>query len=143
MLKYKIGLILGLAILAGLILIPHKPDAATAAKVKWHTYKAGTDLARRQNKNMVIYFHADWCTYCGQMERETFGDAAVIEMLNNRAIAIKVDVDVEKRIARQFGVRGLPATFLLLNNGEQIGPLPGFIPPRAYLAMLSRILSQT
>ena len=143
MLKYKIGLIVGLAILAGLILIPHKPDAATAAKVKWHTYKGGTDLARRQNKNMVIYFHADWCTYCGQMERETFGDAAVIEMLNNRAIAIKVDVDVEKRIARQFGVRGLPATFLLLNNGEQIGPLPGFIPPRAYLAMLSRILSQT
>ncbi len=143
MLKYKIGLILGLAILAGLILIPHKPDAVTAAKVKWHTYKAGTDLARRQNKNMVIYFHADWCTYCGQMERETFGDAAVIEMLNNRAIAIKVDVDVEKRIARQFGVRGLPATILLLNNGEQIGPLPGFIPPRAYLAMLSRILSQT
>ncbi|MDJ0810348.1 MAG: thioredoxin family protein [Desulfobacterales bacterium] len=143
MLKYKIGLILVLAILAGLILIPHKPDAAPAAKVKWHTYKAGTDLARRQNKNMVIYFHADWCTYCGQMERETFGDAAVIEMLNNRAIAIKVDVDIEKRVARQFGVRGLPATFLLLNNGEQIGPLPGFIPPRAYLAMLSRILSQT
>jgi thioredoxin-related protein len=90
---------------------------------------------------MVIYFRADWCTYCGQMEKETFGDAAVIEFLNNQAIAVKVDVDQEKRIARLFGVRGLPATFLLMNNGEQVGPMPGFIPPRPYLSMLSKILS--
>ena len=92
---------------------------------------------------MVIYFHADWCTYCGQMERETFGNAAVVDFLNKQTIAVKVDVDQERRIARQFGVRGLPATFLLLSNGEQIGPMPGFIPPQAYLSMLSKILSST
>ncbi len=141
MLKYKIGLILGLAVVTGYVLSPGRPVVSSTATVKWHTYKEGTNLARRQSKDMVIYFHADWCTYCGQMEKETFGDAAVIDFLNNKAIAIKVDVDQEQRIARQFGVRGLPATFLLRNNGEQIGPLPGFIPPRAYLAMLSRILS--
>ena len=141
MLKYGIGLTLGLALVAGYLLGPSKPIVSSAAAVNWHTYREGTDLARRQKKNMVIYFHADWCTYCGQMEKETFGDAAVIDFLNKQTIAIKVDVDQEKRIARQFGVRGLPATFLLLNNGEQIGPMPGFIPPRAYLSMLSKILS--
>ena len=139
MLKYGIGLTLGLALVAGYLLGPSKPIVSSAAAVNWHTYREGTDLARRQKKNMVIYFHADWCTYCGQMEKETFGDAAVIDFLNKQTIAIKVDQ--EKRIARQFGVRGLPATFLLLNNGEQIGPMPGFIPPRAYLSMLSKILS--
>jgi thioredoxin-related protein len=75
------------------------------------------------------------------MEKETFGNAAVIEFLNSQAIAIKVDVDQEKRIARLFGVRGLPATFLLMHNGEQVGPMPGFIPPRPYLSMISKILS--
>lgn len=143
MLKYKIGLILGLVVLAGYLFIPHTPVMSSAPEINWYTYKKGTDLARRQNRNMVIYFHADWCAYCGQMEKETFSDAAVIDFLNNKAIAVKVDVDHEKRIARQFGVRGLPATFLLLNNGQQIGPMPGFIPPRAYLAMLSKILSQS
>ncbi len=141
MLKYKIGLLAGLAILAGYFLFPNQSAVSDATEVKWFTYQEGTDLARRQKKNMVIYFHADWCTYCGQMERETFRNPAVIDFLNNRAIAIKVDVDQERRISRQFGVRGLPATFLLMNNGEQIGPMPGFIPPRAYLSMLSRILS--
>ena len=141
MLKYGIGLTLGLALVAGYFLGPSKAVVSSAAAVNWYTYREGTDLARRQKKNMVIYFHADWCTYCGQMEKETFGDAAVIDFLNKQTIAIKVDVDQEQRIARQFGVRGLPATFLLLNNGEQIGPMPGFIPPRAYLSMLSKILS--
>ncbi len=143
MLKYKIGLLAGLAILAGYFLVPNQSGVSAATEVKWHTYQEGTDLARRQKKNMVIYFHADWCTYCGQMERETFRNPAVIDFLNNRAIAIKVDVDQERRISRQFGVRGLPATFLLLQNGQQIGPMPGFIPPRAYLAMLSKIISQS
>ena len=126
MLKYGIGLALGLALVAGYLLYPIDPAVSSAA-VNWHTYKEGTDMARRQKKSMVIYFH----------------DAAVIDFLNKQTIAIKVDVDHERRIARQFGVRGLPATYLLLNNGEQIGPMPGFIPPRAYLSMLSKILASS
>ena len=141
MLKYGIGLTIGLALVAGYLFNPSQTVVSSAAAVNWHTYKEGSDLAQRQKKNMVIYFRADWCTYCGQMEKETFGNAAVIEFLNSQAIAIKVDVDQEKRIARLFGVRGLPATFLLMNNGEQVGPMPGFIPPRPYLSMLSKILS--
>ncbi len=141
MLKYKIGLILVAAIVAGYVLSASQPVESSAAEVNWHTYKDGMDQARRQKKDMVFYFHADWCSYCGQMEKETFGDPAVVDFLNSRIIAIKVDVDEEKRIARQFGVRGLPATFLLLSNGRQIGPMPGFIPPRSYLTMLTRILS--
>ncbi len=143
MVKYGIGLAIGLALLAGYLLSPSHSVVSSATAVNWHNYKDGIDLARRQKKNMVIYFHADWCTYCGQMEKETFGDAAVIDFLNRQTIAVKVDVDQEKRIARQFGVRGLPATFLLMNNGEQIGPMPGFIPPRAYLSMISKILSSS
>ena len=142
MLKYKISLILVLAIVAGYVLSPRQAVKSSIAEVNWHTYKEGTDQARRLKKNMILYFHADWCTYCGQMEKETFRDPAVIDFLNSRTIAIKVDVDEEKRIARQFGVRGLPATFLLLNNGHQVGPMPGFIPPQSYLSMLNRILSQ-
>ena len=141
LLRYGIGLTIGLALVVGYLLSPTQPVVSSAAVVNWHTYKEGSDLARRQKKNMVIYFRADWCTYCGQMEKETFGNAAVIEFLNSQAIAIKVDVDQEKRIARLFGVRGLPATFLLMHNGEQVGPMPGFIPPRPYLSMISKILS--
>jgi thiol:disulfide interchange protein len=143
MTKRIIGVMIGLLILAGIFGGQQATATSSASQINWHTYKEGTEQARRQKKNVVIYFYADWCTYCVQMEKETFSDPSVIDFLNNKAIAIRIDVDHEKRIARQFGVRGLPATFLLLSNGHQVGPLPGFIPPRSYLAMLSRIFSQS
>lgn len=141
--RFKIGLVVGIFVLSGFLFGPKVAEVSSAKQINWYTYQEGVDQARRHKKNMVIYFHADWCAFCVQMEKETFADKAVIEFLNNNAIAVKVDVDHEKRIARQFGVRGLPATFLLLKNGHQIGPMPGFIPPRNYVAMLSKIFSQS
>lgn len=132
-----------MVVVAGGLIGQQTTAKSSARQIDWYTYADGNDQARRQNKNMVIYFHAEWCAYCVKMEKETFTDPAVVDFLNNNAIAVKVDVDQEQRIARQFGVRGLPATFLLLANGHQIGPVPGFIPPRNYLAMLSRIFSQS
>ena len=55
----------------------------------------------------------------------------------------EVDVDKERQVARSFRVRGLPATVLLTRNGDQVGPMPGFIPPKSYLAMLNKILEQS
>jgi thioredoxin-related protein len=141
--KYKIGLVVGLFVLSGWLFGPKVTEVSSAKQINWYAYQEGVDQARRQKKNMVIYFHADWCAFCVHMEKETFTDTVVIEFLNNNAIAVKVDVDQDQRIARQFGVRGLPATFLLLKNGHQIGPMPGFIPPRNYVAMLSKIFSQS
>jgi thioredoxin-related protein len=143
MTKRIIGLAVGFIIVTGYFAGQRVTATPPAQQINWYAYQEGSDLARRQKKNIVIYFHAEWCTYCVQMEKETFTDPAVIDFLNKQAIAIKVDVDHEKRIARQFGVRGLPATFLLMTNGHQVGPLPGYIPPRNYLAMLSRIFSQS
>jgi thiol:disulfide interchange protein len=112
-------------------------------KVKWFSYEEGLALAESQHKPVVIYFYAEWCAYCVRMEKETYADPKVIEFLNNRAVAVKVDVDREREVARRYAVRGLPATYLLLPGGDQIGPLPGFIPPRSYLAMLTKILAQS
>jgi thioredoxin-like negative regulator of GroEL len=63
--------------------------------------------------------------------------------MNNKVIAVKVDVDEEKSVARTFGVRGLPATVMLLRNGDKVGPMPGFIPPKNYLSMLTKIMEQS
>jgi thioredoxin-related protein len=115
----------------------------SARQVNWLSYEQGMAQAQAQNKPVVIYFHAEWCAYCVRMEKETFTDPTVIEFLNQRAVAVKVDVDRERAVARRYAVRGLPATFLVLPAGDQIGPLPGFIPPRSYLAMLTKILEQS
>jgi thioredoxin-related protein len=112
-------------------------------QIKWYTYDDGMAEARQSGKSIVFYFHADWCTYCIRMQKETFTHDSVIDFMNNKVLAVKVDVDKEKKVARSFGVRGLPATVLLMRNGERVGPMPGFIPPKNYLAMLTKIMEQS
>lgn len=119
-------------------------DSARSGKqINWYTYDDGMAEARRSGKSIVVYFHADWCTYCVRMQKETFTHDSVIDFMNTKVVAVKVDVDKEKKIARIFGVRGLPATVLLMRNGDQVGPMPGFIPPKNYLAMLTKIMEQS
>lgn len=119
-------------------------DSAPSGKqINWYSFDDGMAAARQSGKSVVVYFHADWCTYCVRMQKETFSHASVIDFMNSRVIAVKVDVDQEKQVARTFGVRGLPATVLLLRNGERVGPMPGFISPKNYLAMLNKIMAQS
>ena len=115
----------------------------SAGQITWYSYDEGMTKARQSGKTMVFYFYADWCTYCVRMEKETFAHDSVIDFMNNEVVAVKVDVDEDKKIARTFGVRGLPATVLLTRNGDQVGPMPGFIPPKSYLAMLTKIVEQS
>jgi thioredoxin-related protein len=143
--RMKIKIAGCLVILMALVVLGVYPiDAARSGnQINWYTYDEGMTQARQSGKSIVFYFYADWCTYCVRMQKETFSHDSVIDFMNNRVIAVKVDVDKEKKVSRAFGVRGLPATVLLMRNGEQVGPMPGFIPPKSYLAMLNKIMEQS
>lgn len=140
--KWKLAV--GLATLALLLygVLPSEP-VRSGNQINWHSYENGMTEARQSGKSMVFYFYADWCTYCVRMQEETFAHDSVITFLNNEVIAVKVDVDEDKKIARSFGVRGLPATVMVTRNGDKVGPMPGFIPPQSYLAMLTKIMEQS
>ena len=134
-----------LAILVFMTLLSAYPTDVVRSddQINWYSYEDGMAEARKSGKSIVFYFHADWCTYCVRMQKETFSHASVIEFMNSKVIPVKVDADRERQVARSFRVRGLPATVLLTRKGEQIGPMPGFIPPKSYLAMLNKILEQS
>ena len=141
----KTNIAVCLSILVALTVFWAFPADSTPSgkQINWYSYDDGMAAARQSGKSIVIYFHADWCTYCIRMQKETFTHASVINFMNDKVIAVKVDVDKEKKVARSFGVRGLPATVLLMRNGDQVGPMPGFIPPKSYLAMLTKIMAQS
>jgi len=118
------------------------PNSAVAAgSIKWYAYNEGMALRKNKKKRVFLHFYADWCYYCKKMAKETFHDPSVVSFLNENLIAIKVDVDKEKKIASNYGVRGLPTTWILEEKGDKIGPLLGYIPPGKFILMLERILT--
>ncbi len=117
------------------------PSTVAAGGIKWYAYDEGMALGKNEKKSVFLYFYADWCSYCVKMAKETFHDPSVVSLLNENFIAIKVDIEKEKKIASSYGVTGLPTTWILEEKGDKIGPLVGYIPPGKFILMLKRILT--
>jgi thioredoxin-related protein len=114
---------------------------AAADKIDWHTYESGMARSRFEKKKVFLYFHAEWCGYCAEMDRKTFKDPAVIAALNRNFIPIRVDSDRETAVASLFRVKGLPFSVFLTDAGEKIAHVPGFIPSDQMLKILTVVMT--
>lgn len=52
---------------------------------------------------VVVFIHTSWCRFCAAMKTETFGDEAVVELLNEHFYF--VDFDTESKSPVDFGGR--------------------------------------
>jgi thioredoxin-related protein len=112
-------------------------SAAAADRIDWHTYDAGMSRSKFEKKKVFLYFYAEWCAYCRDMDLKTFKDPAVIGALNRNFIPIRVDSDREQAAAALFRVKGLPDSWFLADNGVVIGHRPGFIPADQLMKILN------
>ena len=81
--------------------------------------------ARNENKLLLIDFYAEWCVPCQRMEKETFADREVKEILQ-KFVLLKIDTDKEPELAEKFGVVGLPDFRLITPEGKEFRRLRGF-----------------
>lgn len=73
---------------------------------------------------VLVEFYADWCGPCkvvGPMVEE------LAQELKGKALVIRINVDEDPKLAREHGVRGIPA-FIAYKNGKETGREVGGIP---------------
>mgnify|MGYP001765813175 CR=1 FL=1 len=134
--RAKIGVLLLALLTVGLA-----TAAAAADRIEWHGYDDGMSRSKFEKKKVFLYFHAEWCAYCRDMETKTFKDPAVVGALNRNFISIRVDSDREQAAAALFRVKGLPDSWFLAESGDVIGHRPGFIPADQLMKILDVVLS--
>jgi len=118
-------------------------SSATGGGIEWSSYAEGLERSKAENKKVLLAFHADWCRYCQQMDKETFGNQAVIAYINRYFIPVSVNLETRREIAARYNVRGLPSTWFLSENGGVIGSRPGYIPADEMLTILEYIGSDS
>lgn len=122
-----------------LIFIWINSPALSSDSITWYRYKEGMELGKKDQKKVFLYFYSDWCRYCKDMEKITFKDRAVIDLLNSGFIPVKVNTDKEKGAANEYNVSGLPSNWFITEKGENISNLPGYIPPSKLIFILKYI----
>jgi len=109
----------------------------------WHKYDRALELAKEQEKHVMVFFTTSWCGYCKKMKKTTFTDPKVLALMTGKFILAVVDGDsknklnltdkegeslvmTEQQLSRAFGVKGYPTTIFLKADGTTIAPISGY-----------------
>ncbi len=79
--------------------------------------KAGTD-----GKLFFVEFYANWCTPCKWMDKTTFKNENVVDLLNENYVALKMDIESNEggNLKEKFSVRMLPTILIFNSKGEMV-----------------------
>lgn len=112
-------------------------------EVSWEDdWDAAFTRARAEGKPVLVNFYADWCVWCKHLESVTFQDSNVAVLLAGRVVPLSVDIDaVDVDLLRRHRVEAPPTIVLLDGNGEELGRIPGYMPPTGFLRAVERFIS--
>jgi len=77
------------------------------------TLQAAMTQAAASGKPVLVFATADWCQPCQHMKRTTLADENVASLINERTIPYYLDVEASPAEARQLGVQGIPAFYII------------------------------
>jgi len=95
--------------------------------VQWHSWgKAAFARAQAEDKPILLDIGAVWCHWCHVMDRESYDDPEIAQIINEHFVAIKVDrdelPDVDARyqaaVSAISGQGGWPLTAFLTPDGR-------------------------
>lgn len=128
--------------LLGLALIPVLALAAeNAAFFSELSFDAARDRAAAENKIVFIDFYTTWCGPCKELDATTWQNPAVVALLTEKAVSLKIDAEKERELARRYGVRGYPTLLLLKPSGQEIDRLIGYREPARFIEEFNAGLS--
>src|SRR5499433_2130011 len=95
--------------------------------IQWHEWgEEAFATAQREKKPILLDIGAVWCHWCHVMDRESYDDPEIAEIVNQRFVAIKVDRDERPDIDSRYqvavqaisGQGGWPLTAFLTPDGK-------------------------
>ena len=114
---------------------------STAKKLKWRQFSdALFEEARRDNKFILLDLEAVWCHWCHVMDKETYSNPLIVELIEKKFIPVKVDQDARPDLSHKYEDYGWPATIVFNGKGEEIVKRSGYIRPERMLRLLKAII---
>ena len=123
---------------------PADADKKAARSIRWReSYAKALEESRSTTRPLLIDFEADWCGWCKKLDRETFGNGQVIQLVEKLFVPVRIDTDHEPKLAAKFAVKGLPTILLLSPNEKELQRLSGFRPAAKFLGELRQTIKTT
>ncbi|MEX0608565.1 MAG: thioredoxin fold domain-containing protein [Balneolaceae bacterium] len=123
----------------------------TDSGMKWYSMEEAQRKAKEEEKKVLIFGYADWCTYCRKMRKEVYSDTTVQKNIYEHYYPVQLNTEsedkikfngtevVEGELAGYLRLTSLPTHYFLDEDGEILGAQPGFLPAEVFEPMLNYV----
>jgi tetratricopeptide (TPR) repeat protein len=111
-------------------------------RVDWRTdYDAARKESVEKGIPLFLEFSTDDCVHCRRLENGPFRDPAIMALLNERFIPLKVDAKVSPKLAQALRIQLYPTMVVAGADGKILGFLEGFMEAKALSEHMTRCLA--
>ena len=96
--------------------------------------------AQAEQRFVILDLEAVWCHWCHVMEKTTYANPEVRELLAAKYLPVRVDQDANPDLSSRYGDWGWPATIVFGPDGTEIAKIRGYIEPERMQALLKAII---
>ena len=92
-----------------------------AAQIGWlGDLDKAREHAAQTRRLVLVHFWSDHCNPCLQVERNVFSNSAVARAMHANYVPVKIQVEQNRSLVTQLGVRAWPTDIILVADGREI-----------------------
>ena len=115
---------------------------APSNDIVWeNNIESAQNLASNADKNIMVFFTADWCSPCRIMKRQVFADNDVMKAMDAKVVPVEIDIDDpnNKELVKQYNIGATPTTIFIDPKGKVIDYAVGKVEKTKFLEILLNI----
>jgi thioredoxin-related protein len=130
-----------------------KPINTETKVINWVSITEAYQMNQKEPRKIFVDVYTNWCGWCKKMDKDTFTDPDVVDMVNEKFYAVKLnaentdpiimagDTTTAQMIARSMGVSGYPTIVYIKEDFKTIQPVPGYQNAKKFKDTLEKILA--
>jgi thioredoxin-related protein len=130
-----------------------KPEIKEKKEINWLSITEAYTKNQKEPRKIFVDVYTNWCGWCKKMDKETFSDPEIIDIVNEKFYAVKLnaentdpitmagDTTTAQMIARSMGVSGYPTIVYIKEDFKTIQPVPGYQNAKKFKNTLEKILA--
>jgi protein disulfide-isomerase len=123
--------------MAGLVAV--MATSTVSAKGWLRDVEQALNVARSQQRPLVLFVSSDGCVHCDKMIATTFRDVNVRQTLGSSFVAAAIKGSERPDLMEHLRIRSFPTTLLVSPGGEVLDQMAGYVDAQQFQQRLGRI----
>lgn len=112
---------------------------APSNDITWtNDIESAQKIADNSNKNIMVFFTAEWCSPCRIMKRQVFADNDIMKAIDAKVVPVEINIDDQnaEALVKQYNIGATPTTIFIDPQGKVIDYAVGKVEKSKFLEML-------